>query len=75
MYGSSRCTTILFQENRFVFPKDDKDCFSNDERTKKHLLENLEPEDGDVVIVSSSDDPFVAEISAKNSALWTLATN
>ena len=75
MYGSSGCTTILFQENRFVFPKEDKDCFSNDKKTKKYLLENLEPEDGDVIIVSSSDDPFVAEISAKNSALWTLATN
>ena len=47
----------------------------NDKKTKKHLLENLEPEDGDVVIVSSSDDPFVAEISAKNSALWTIASH
>ena len=44
-------------------------------KTKKHILENLLPEVGDVIIISSSDDPFVAEISAKNSALWTLATN
>ena len=35
----------------------------------------MHPENGDVVIISSSDDSFVAEISAKNSALWTMATN
>ena len=44
-------------------------------KDKKHILENLFPEEGDVIIISSSDDPFVAEISVKNSALWTLATN
>ncbi|QLH07951.1 DUF4443 domain-containing protein [Nitrosopumilus ureiphilus] len=75
LYGSSGCTTILFKENRFVFPGDNRDCFRKDEKTKKHILENLAPEEGDVIIISSSDDPFVAEISAKNSALWTLATN
>ena len=75
LYGSSGCITILFQENKFVFPREDKDCFLDDAKTKKFLLENLKPENGDVIIVSSSNDPFVAEISAKNSALWTLATN
>lgn len=75
LYGSSGCTTILFKENKFVFPKEDVDCFQKDKKTRQFLLENLEPENGDVIIVSSSNDPFVAEISAKNSALWTLATN
>ena len=75
LYGSSGCTTILFKDNRFVFPGENKDCFRKDEKTKKHILENLSPEEGDVIIISSSNDPFVAEISAKNSALWTLATN
>lgn len=54
-----------------MFPGDNRDSFRKDEKTKKHILENLEPVDGDVMIISSSDDPFVAEISA----LWTLATN
>ena len=44
-------------------------------KTKQHIIENMRPENGDVIIISSSDDPFVAEISAKNSALWTMATN
>jgi hypothetical protein len=75
MYGSSGCITILFKENNFVFPGENKDCFGNDKKTKKDIIDNLEPKEGDVIIISSSDDPFVAEISAKNSALWTLATN
>lgn len=75
LYGSSGCTTILFKNNRFVFPGDEKDCFRNDLFTKKTLLEKLTPQEEDVIIISSSSDPFVAEISAKNSALWTLATN
>lgn len=75
LYGSTGCTTILFKENRFVFPGESKDCFRKDEKTKKHILENLSPEEGDVIIISSANDPFVAEISAKNSALWTLAIN
>lgn len=75
LYGSSGCTTILYKDNKFVFPGDTKDCFREDKKTKKYILENLSPKEGDVIIISSSDDPFVAEISAKNSALWTLATN
>jgi len=75
LYGSTGCTTILFKENKFVFPGDYRDCFRKDKKTKNHILENLFPEEGDVIIISSSNDPFVAEISAKNSALWTLATN
>jgi hypothetical protein len=65
----------LFKENKFVFPGDYRDCFRKDKKTKNYIVENLSPEEGDVVIISSSNDPFVAEISAKNSALWTLATN
>jgi len=75
LYGSSGCTTILFRNNHFVFPGDERDCFEKDLHTKKILLEELSPEEQDAIIISSSNDPFVAEISAKNSALWTLATN
>ena len=75
MYGSSGCVTILFQKNMFTFPRDSTDCFANDQKTKQHIIENMHPENGDVIIISSSNDPFVAEISAKNSALWTMATS
>lgn len=75
LYGSSGCTTLLYKNKKFVFPGEDKDCFSRDKQSRVMLLENLEPQEGDVIIISSSADPFVAEVSAKNSALWTLATN
>ncbi len=75
LYGSSGCTTLLYKNKKFVFPGEDKDCFSRDKESRTRLLENLSPEEGDVIIISSSADPFVAEVSAKNSALWTLATS
>ena len=75
MYGASGCTTLFYQNNRFVFPGEDKECLRNDEKSRNKLIQNLNPDEGDVIIISSSTDPFVAEVSAKNSALWTLATN
>ena len=75
LYGSTGCITILFKHGRFVFPGNDIDCFEDDDQTRNLLLKKLTPEEGDAIIISSSSDPFVAEISAKNSALWTLATN
>jgi hypothetical protein len=74
LYGSSGCTTMIYKNKKLVFPGDEKECFIKDMKTEEYLLENLSPEEGDVIIISSSDDPFVAEISAKNSALWTLAS-
>jgi hypothetical protein len=75
LYGSSECITLLYKNNHFVFPGEAQDYFEDDLTARKKLIENLCPEEGDVIIISSSDDPFVAEVSAKNSAMWTLATN
>ncbi len=75
LYGSSGCITLLYQNDQFVFPGEDRDCLEDDLNTRTKLYENLNPEEGDVIIISSSDDPFVSEVSAKNSALWTLATS
>ena len=74
LYGSSGCTTMICKNKKLIFPGDEKECFNKDRKTEKDILENLCPEEGDVIIISSSDDPFVAEISAKNSALWTMAS-
>ncbi len=74
LYGSSGCTTMVYKNKKLVFPGDEKECFIKDVKTENDLLENLCPDEGDVIIISSSDDPFVAEISAKNSALWTMAS-
>ena len=75
LYGSSGCITLLYKNNQFIFPGEVRDCLEDDPVTRKKLYDDLGPEEGDVIIISSSDDSFVAEVSAKNSALWTLATN
>jgi hypothetical protein len=75
MYGSSECITLIYKKNSFVFPREGLETLSDDLLTRNLILEHLDPGEGDVIIISSSNDPFVAEISAKNSALWTLATS
>ncbi|MFQ5440807.1 MAG: DUF4443 domain-containing protein [Nitrosopumilaceae archaeon] len=75
LYGSSGCITLLYHNGKFVFPGEEQDCLKEDPKTRKNIFQNLCPEEGDVIIISSADDSFVAEVSAKNSALWTLATN
>ena len=74
LYGSSGCTTMIYKNKKLVFPGNERECFPKDVKTRKHIIKNLCPEEDDIIIISSSDDPFVAEISAKNSALWTIAT-
>lgn len=75
LYGATGATTLLYKDNQFVFPQEAIDCLSKDPSTKKDLLEKLQPENGDMIIIASADDEFVAEIAAKNAALWTLATH
>ena len=75
LYGAKSATTLLFQNEHFVFPNENKDALIDDSKTKKILLEKLIPEEEDIIIIASSDDSFVSEISAINSALLTLATN
>lgn len=75
LYGAIGATTLLYKDERFVFPQENIDCLLNDKKTKNALLKNLQPQKGDMIIIASANDPFVAEIAAKNSALWTLATH
>ena len=73
LYGANGAITILFHNNKFVFPKEESDCLQSESKIRSLLLENLKPLDGDVIIISSATESFVAEISAKSSALFTLA--
>lgn len=75
LYGALGATTLLYKEERFVFPNETVDCLANDTKTRNALLSGLHPENGDMIIIASATDQFVAEIAAKNSALWTLATH
>ena len=75
LYGASGATTLIYRDDRFVFPNENVDCLLGDKRTKEALLTKLHPKKGDMIIIASANDAFVAEIAAKNSALWTLATH
>lgn len=75
LYGASGATTLAYSKKKFVFLGESSDCLSDAPEIKKILVDNLHPENNDVIIISSSDDSFVAEISAINSVLWTLASN
>jgi hypothetical protein len=75
MYGAIGATTLLYKNNQFIFPGEDIDCLYNDKKTKTDLIKKLSPHNGDVIIIASANESFIAEISAKNSALWTLATH
>jgi hypothetical protein len=75
LYGAIGATTLLYKDKRFVFPSENIDCLLHDKKTRDTLLAKLGPETGDMIIIAAATDPFVAEIAAKNSALWTLATH
>lgn len=73
VHGASGATTMIFHKNKFVFPGEESDCLKSDLRTRKVLFESLRPDEGDVIILVSANDPFTAEIAAKNSALFTIS--
>lgn len=75
LYGALGATTLLYKEDRFVFPNEHVDCLADDPKTRDTLLDKLRPQNGDMIIIAAANDSFVAEIAAKNSALWTLATH
>jgi len=72
LYGASDSLTLVFKRGEFIFSGDSVICFVDEPKTRDTLIEILRPEEGDIVIITSSDDKFVAEISALNTILWTL---
>ena len=70
--GGSGAVTLVCRNGTLVFPGGGGE--SADKGTRQYLADMLEPADGDVVIIAAADDPFLAEISAKGSALQTIAS-
>lgn len=75
LYGASDSLTLIFREGEFVFSGDQMRCFEDELEIRDNLIELLEPENEDIIIITSSDDKFVAEISAINTVIGTLATH
>ena len=71
--GGVGATTLLFRKGKFVIPITNMDSLKKEPQVRRLLIKELSPEDGDVVIIASSDrDEKVAELSAKNAALLTV---
>ena len=73
LYGATGVITLIFSNKRFMFPNEGKEFFTEEPELKEELRRKLEPQENDVIIISTADDDFMAEVSAKNSALWTIA--
>lgn len=75
LYGASDSLTLIFRDGEFGFSGDQMRCFEEELEIRDNLIESLQPKNEDVVIITSSDDKFVAEISALNTVIGTLATH
>ena len=74
--GASGATTLLFKDNKFLIPKTDFDALHNEFQLSEQFIENLHPEDGDVIIIGTDDhSEKKAEFAAKTAALVTIMNN
>jgi hypothetical protein len=64
--GAEGATTFVYSDGRLLMPGFDTEI---DADTMEQLMGLLEPEEGDVIIVGSDEDPFRAEFGAKSAAL------
>lgn len=74
LYGANDALTLRFKKGEFVFVGDEVVCFADESEIKENLIETLHPRNNDIIIITSSNDKFVVEISAINTALWTLGS-
>jgi hypothetical protein len=71
--GATGATTLLFKDNKFVMPASSNDSLKKEQKVRRMLVEKLNPRDGDVIIIGSSDsNEKTAELGAKNAALLTI---
>lgn len=73
LYGATGVITLIYSGGKFVFPNEGKEFFPEELELKNELIKKLNPKEKDVIIISTANDEFVAEVSAKNSALSTIA--
>ena len=71
--GAKGATTLLFKDNKFVMPANNDDSLKREREVRRMLVEKLNPREGDMIIIGSSDNnKKTAELGAKNAALLTM---
>jgi hypothetical protein len=74
--GAIGATTLLFKDNKFVMPASSNDSLKKEREVRRMLVEKLNPRDGDIIIIGSSDsNEKTAELGAKNAALLTILSH
>jgi microcompartment protein CcmL/EutN len=69
--GAKSVTTIIFRKGHLVVPSVSTDVAVDFPIAARQVMKSLQPEENDVIVVSSADDSKKAEYAAL-SAAWTL---
>jgi hypothetical protein len=69
-------TTLIFKDGKFLISGTNFNALVNELNVQKILIENLHPNNNDVIIIGSDNqNKQHAEIAAKNAALFTIMNN
>ncbi len=70
--GAVGATTLLCKNERLVLPGTGEDLMRNDQKIHSLIMEELSPQQNDVIIIGSSQSKKIAEMAAKSAALYTI---
>jgi predicted transcriptional regulator len=74
--GASGATTLLYENNKFLIPHTHYDALKDEGQLAKRLIENLHPEETDVIVIGTDNfSKKRAEFAAKNAALVTVLSH
>ncbi|HSL13149.1 MAG TPA: DUF4443 domain-containing protein [Nitrososphaeraceae archaeon] len=74
--GAMGATTLIFNDGKFLISGTNFNALVDELHVQKILIENLHPNDNDVIIIGSDNqNKQHAEIAAKNAALFTIMNN
>ncbi|MGE5633961.1 MAG: DUF4443 domain-containing protein [Deltaproteobacteria bacterium] len=71
--GAIGATTLIFRNGIFLIPRTNFNALSKEPQIQKKLIENLHPENNDVIIIGSDHkSKKIAEIATKYAVLFTM---
>ncbi len=74
--GAMGATTLIFKDGKFLISGTNFNALVEELHVQKTLIENLHPDNNDVIIIGSDNhNKQYAEIAAKNAALFTIMNN
>ncbi|MGP3667080.1 MAG: DUF4443 domain-containing protein [Candidatus Bathyarchaeota archaeon] len=70
--GGVGATTLIYSDGKFIMPGFKAEEYIKDDEISRLLISNLQPSNGDVVIIGGGLDKYTAKIAAKMAAIETL---